>query len=211
MYHVTIEKYIDNHMKDLNFPIRFKFNVTTLSNDFSAIDASGKMVAYVRQKMFKLKEDINIYDTENKSNLTHNIRADQWIDFSAAYSFKDAQGKEIGKIARQGWASIWKAHYELIDQHQKLQYHIREDSAWVKVLDSIFGQLPIIGGLTGYLFNPSYTVTDLNDQAICQLKKEPSFFGRKFTLSKLKPINKDDDERIILGFMMMVLLERRRG
>ena len=198
-------------MKDLNFPISFTFNVTTLSNDFSAKDASGRTVAYVRQKMFKLKEAISIYDNENKSHLTHSIAADKWIDFSAAYSFKDAQGKEIGKIARKGWASIWKAHYELIDQHQKLQYHIREDNAWVKVLDSVFGQLPLLGGLTGYLFNPSYTVTDLNGQAICQLKKEPSFFGRKFKLSKLKPIDNDDDERIILGFMMMVLLERRRG
>ncbi|MFT5244823.1 MAG: hypothetical protein ACI8QQ_002768, partial [Psychroserpens sp.] len=53
-------------MKDLNFPISFKFRVTTLSNDFTAKDASGKTVAYVRQKMFKLKEDINIYDNENK-------------------------------------------------------------------------------------------------------------------------------------------------
>ena len=198
-------------MKDLNFPISFTFNVTTLSNDFSAKDASGRTVAYVRQKMFKLKEAISIYDNENKSHLTHSIAADKWIDFSAAYSFKDAEGKEIGKIARKGWASIWKAHYELIDQHQKLQYHIREDNAWVKVLDSVLGQLPLLGGLTGYLFNPSYTVTDLNGQAICQLKKEPSFFGRKFKLSKLKPIDNDDDERIILGFMMMVLLERRRG
>ncbi|TXE17089.1 hypothetical protein ES692_10540 [Psychroserpens burtonensis] len=198
-------------MKDLNFPISFTFHVTTLSNDFSAKDANGRTVAYVRQKMFKLKEDINIYDNENRTRLTHNIRADKWIDFSAAYSFKDAQGKEIGKIARKGWASVWKAHYELIDQHQKLQYHIREDNAWVKVLDSVLGQLPIIGGLTGYLFNPSYTVTDLNDQAICQLKKEASFFGRKFKLSKLKPIDHEDDERIVLGFMMMVLLERRRG
>ncbi|WP_299226379.1 hypothetical protein [uncultured Psychroserpens sp.] len=198
-------------MKHLQFPISFTFHVTTLSNDFTAKDNSGKTVAYVKQKMFKLKEDISIYQDETKHNLTHKINADKWIDFSAAYSMKDASGKELGKIARKGWASIWKAHYEIIDQHQKLQYHIREDNAWVKVLDSVLGQLPIIGGFTGYLFNPSYTVTDLKGQAVCQLKKEASFFGRKFKLSKLKPIDNDDDERIILSFMMMVLLERRRG
>ena len=198
-------------MKDLKFPINFTFHVTTLSNDFTAKDATGKTVAYVRQKMFKLKEAISIYADESKNNLTHTIKADQWIDFSAAYSFKDAQGREIGKIARKGWASIWKAHYELIDQHQNLQYHIREDNAWVKVLDSVFGNIPILGGFTGYFFNPSYTVTDLQGQDVVQLKKEPSFFGRKFKLSKLKAIDNDDDERIILGFMMMVLLERGRG
>ncbi|WP_299123501.1 hypothetical protein [uncultured Winogradskyella sp.] len=198
-------------MKDIKFPIKFSFNITTLSNDFTATDASGKTVAFVKQKMFKLKEDISIFDNQHKTNLEYKINADKWIDFSAAYSFKDSEGKEIGKIARKGWASIWKAHYEIIDQHQKLQYHIREENAWVKVLDSVLGQIPILGGFTGYLFNPSYIITDLKNQNIVRMKKEPSFFGRKFVLNELKPIDLDDKERIILGFMMMVLLERRRG
>jgi uncharacterized protein YxjI len=198
-------------MKDIKFPIKFSFNVTTLSNDFTATDANGRTVAYVKQKMFKLKEDISIFDNQNKTQLNYKINADKWIDFSAAYSFKDAKGQEIGKIARKGWASIWKAHYELIDQHQKLQYHIREENAWVKVLDSVLGQIPILGGFTGYLFNPSYVVTDLSSKPIVRMKKEPSFFGRKFELTEIKPIDQDDKERIILGLMMMVLLERRRG
>jgi len=198
-------------MKDIKFPIKFSFNITTLSNDFTATDATGKAVAYVKQKMFKLKEDISIFDNQTKTNLNYKINADTWIDFSAAYSFKDSKGQEIGKIARKGWASIWKAHYELIDQHKRLQYHIREENAWVKVLDSVLGQIPILGGFTGYLFNPSYVVSDLNSKPIVRMKKEPSFFGRKFELTELKSIDADDKERIILGFMMLVLLERRRG
>jgi uncharacterized protein YxjI len=198
-------------MNDIKFPIKFDFKITTLSNDFTATDATGKTVAYVKQKMFKLKEDISIYDNESKTKINYKIKADKWIDFWAAYSFTDDKGRELGKIARKGWTSIWKAHYELIDQHQKLQYHIREENAWVKVLDSVLGQIPILGGLTGYFFNPSYIITDLNSQQIVRLKKEPSFFGRKFELTKLKEIDNDDKERIILGFMMMVLLERRRG
>ena len=198
-------------MKDIKFPIKFSFNITTLSNDFTATDATGKTVAYVKQKMFKLKEDISIFDNQTKTNLNYKINADTWIDFSAAYSFKDSKGQEIGKIARKGWASIWKAHYELIDQHKRLQYHIREENAWVKVLDSVLGQIPILGGFTGYLFNPSYVVSDLHSKPIVRMKKEPSFFGRKFELTELKSIDADDKERIILGFMMMVLLERRRG
>ena len=124
-------------MNDLKFPIKLDFKISTLSNDFTAKDASGRTVAYVKQKMFKLKEDITIYDNENKTKVNYKIKADKWIDFSAAYSFTDDKGKELGKIARKGWTSIWKAHYELIDQHQKLQYHIREENAWIKVLDSV--------------------------------------------------------------------------
>lgn len=198
-------------MNAINFPVKFTFNITTLANDFKAVDTSGKTVAYVKQKMFKLKEDISIYDNEAKSNLNYKITADKWIDFSAAYSFRNSKGEELGKIARKGWASIWKAKYHVIDQNQKLQYQINEDNGWVKVADNIFGQLPIIGGLTGYVFNPSYSLRDTQGKKIARLKKEPSFFGRKFNLEQVGEMDADDKERIVLSFMMMVLLERRRG
>lgn len=198
-------------MKDIKYPVDFKFNIGTISNDFVAKDALGIPLAYVKQKMFKLKEDILIYDNEAKSQLNYRIKADKWIDFSAAYSITDKDNKEIGKVARKGWKSIWKTEYELIDQHQKLQYHIREDNAWVKVFDGILGQLPVLGALTGYFFNPSYSVLDLNNNPIVRLKKEASFFGRKFKITKLDDIDADDEERIILGLMMMILLERRKG
>jgi uncharacterized protein YxjI len=108
-------------MKDFKFPIKFSFKISTLSNDFTAKDADGSTIAYVKQKMFKLKEDILIYDNEQKSNVNFRIQADKWIDFSAAYSFTDKDGNEIGKIARKGWASIWKAEYELIDHNTTLE------------------------------------------------------------------------------------------
>ncbi|GAA4114055.1 hypothetical protein GCM10022393_13320 [Aquimarina addita] len=198
-------------MKDLQFPINLTFNITTFSNDFTAKDANGKTIAYVKQKMFKLKEEITIYDNEQKANVNYKIKADKWIDFSAAYSFANSAGTEIGKIARKGWASIWKAKYEIIDQHQKLQYHVSEENGWVKVMDSLLGQVPVLSMLTGYLFNPSYKVTNQKNEMVARLKKQPSFFGRKFEITKLTTIDSDDDERIILGLMMMVLLERKRG
>ena len=198
-------------MNDIKYPVNFKFNITTLSNDFTATDALGIPFAYVKQKMFKLKEDILIYNNESKTELEYRIKADKWIDFSTAYSITDKKGQEIGIVARKGCRSLWKTHYELIDQNQKLQYHIREDNAWVKVLDSLMGEIPILGFFTGYFFNPSYSVLDLNDKPVIKLKKEASFFGRKFELSKLSMIDSDDEERIILGLMMMILLERRKG
>lgn len=198
-------------MKDIQFPINFTFKISSIANDFVAKDATGKTVAYVRQKMFKLKEDIRVYADESKTKTNFVIKADRWIDFSAAYSMTDDKGQEIGKIARKGWASIWKAKYDVIDQKQKLQYKISEDNAWVKVMDNMLGQIPILGGFTGYLFNPSYSIIDTQGKPIARLKKEPSFFGRRFNLEKLGDMDTDDKERIILSFMMMVLLERRRG
>ncbi len=198
-------------MKDIFFPINFTFKVSTLHNDFTAQNVDGQTIAYVKQKMFKLKEEITIYQDEQKSTINYKINADKWLDFSAAYKFTKADGSELGKIARKGWASLWKAKYELVDQEGKVQYQVNEENGWVKVMDSFLGEIPILSFFTGYLFNPSYRVTDENDIIVARLKKEPSFWGRKFKVTKLTEFDHDNDERIILGLMMMILLERRRG
>ena len=108
-------------MQNINYPVRFLFHVGTLSNDFTAFDATGQTIAYVRQKMFKLKEDIIIYDSQEKTQINYRIKADRWLDFSAAYTFYDETGQDFGKIVRKGWRSIWKASYEIIDQYQMWQ------------------------------------------------------------------------------------------
>ncbi len=198
-------------MQNLNFPLKFVFKIATFSNDFTAKDASGMTIAYAKQKLFKLKEDISIFEDESKSKLNFSIKADKWLDFSAAYSFTDSNSIELGKIVRKGWTSIWKADYELIDQHKKLQYHIREENAWVKVLDFILQSIPVLSLFNGYLFNPSYIVTSLEGRPVVRLNKEASFFGRKFEVSKLIDLDADDEQRILLSLMMMIILERFRG
>ena len=198
-------------MQNIKFPVHFTFNIGTLANDFTAVDATGKTIAYVKQKMFKFKEDISIFSDETQTKVMYKIKADRWLDFSAAYAFLDENGNEFGKIVRKGWRSIWKAQYEIIDQFQKPQYVIGEENGWVKVGDAVLGEIPILGFFTGYLFNPSYLVKTRKEQDIIRLKKLPSFWGRKFELSKLATMDDDDDDRVMLGLMMMILLERRRG
>jgi uncharacterized protein YxjI len=198
-------------MQNVQFPINFKFKITSLANDFTATDAGGNVIAYVKQKMFKFKEDISIFSDETQTKVMYKIKADRWLDFSAAYSFYDENGNEFGKIVRKGWRSIWKTNYELIDQNDQPQYKITEENAWVKVLDSLFGQIPVLNIFTGYFFNPTYLLTNSNEDTIVKLKKQASFFGRNFEVEKIGSIDNDDDDRIMLGLMMMILLERHKG
>jgi len=48
-------------LNNLNYPLDFKFKISTLSSDFNITDKNGNYVAYVRQKMFKLKEDVVVF------------------------------------------------------------------------------------------------------------------------------------------------------
>ncbi len=198
-------------MNSLNFPLNLTFKITTLSNDFTAQDANGNTVAYVRQKMLKLMEEVQVFNNESRSELNYTIRANKWLDFSATYTFTDRMGYEIGWIVRKGWASLWKANYEILDEKQQIDLVIHEENPWAKIFDSMLGELPLVGMLTGYLFHPSYIATRPDGTQVVRLKKEPSFFGRKFTIDKLAQFETGEEDRLLLGLMMLILLERRRG
>lgn len=200
-------------MQNLLFPLSLKFNIATFSSDFVAKDASGLTVAYVKQKLFKFVEDVAVYTDETQSSVLYRIKADRWLDFSAVYNFTDKDGNPLGKIARRGWASLWKAHYEIFDEGADAspEYVVTEENAWVKVLDGLLGEVPILGLFTGYFFNPAYQIMDHTGQKVARLKKEKSLLGRKFVIEELGRIEGRNQERILLGLMMLVLLERRRG
>ncbi|MBL7920929.1 MAG: hypothetical protein JNJ40_11480 [Bacteroidia bacterium] len=199
-------------MQKNQFPLNFSFKISTISNDFVAKDAGGNTIAYVRQKMLKLIDEIVVFNNESKSETLYTIKANKWIDFSAAYNFVSASsGLELGKIARKGWASIWKAHYEIFDKNQQNDMVVREEKPWVKVGDALFSEIPVLGIFTGYLFHPSYIVSRLDGTQLVRIKKESSFFGRQFSVTQLGEFKPGEEERIVLGLMMMILLERRRG
>ena len=199
-------------LQNLNYPLDFKFKITTLSSDFNITDKNGNYVAYVRQKMFKLKEDVIIFNDETRTRELFRIQANQWIDFNASYSITDLEnGKIFGRLARKGMRSLWKSHYDVLDENNALKYQISEDNAWVKILDGFIGEIPIVGMFTGYFLNPSYTVKDSAGKEYFRLKKMPSLIGRRFQLDRLIDIDDKDESLVVLSLLMMVLLERERG
>jgi hypothetical protein len=197
-------------MHSIQFPISLLFKVTTFSNDFIAKDSNGTTIAYVREKMLKLTDTIDIYSDESKSRKMYQIRADRWLDFNANYAFIDSENNFLGSLARKGWASLWSSRYESYDRNRNLAYVISEENPFVKVIDGIFVQIPIVGMLTGYFFNPSYLVTS-NQTIVAKLIKQPSLFGRKFLIEAYTSLSEDDTQLVFLSLAQMVLLERERG
>jgi uncharacterized protein YxjI len=209
-----METILDNglqRMHDVNYPLDLTFKIGTLSNDFVVKDANGSTISYVKQKMFKLIDEISVFNDEKQSDLLYHIKANKWIDFSATYLFTDKSGRDIGRIARLGWASIWKSRYEIYDENQNKDLLIEEENAWIKVLDSMLSEVPLLGIFTGYFFNPTYIVTRPDGTQVVRLSKKASFWGRRFSIDQLNNFEKGEEERIVLGLMMMILLERRKG
>lgn len=198
-------------MNNLKYPLTIKFKLAVINPQFSVEDMEGRSVAYVKQKAFKLKEDISVFKTDSQLDLQYKIKADRWLDYNASYSFLDAGGKECGRLLRKGARSLWKAEYELYDEAGKPDLVIKEDNGWVKVLDGLLGEIPILGMFTGYFLNPSYNVTRPDGTLVAVFHKKPDLISRSFELEKHGVFQEGEETRLVLGTMMMVLLERARG
>ncbi len=195
----------------MNFPLQLSFKLLAIASQIYVRDSSGQLIGYVKQKLFKFKEAINVFADEGQTQLLFTIKADRVIDFSAKYNFTSANGQLVGSIKRRGMRSILKAHYEIYDENDQQVYEIHEENAWIKVVDSLLGELPVIGMFTGYFFNPAYIVSRMDGTQAARLAKQPAFFEGVFQLDPLSQIAPEEESRILLSVLTMTLLERARG
>ena len=195
----------------MNFPLQLSFKLLAIASQIYVRDANGQLIGYVKQKLFKFKEAINVFADEGQTQLLFTIKADRVLDFSAKYNFTSANGQLVGSIKRRGMRSILKAHYEIYDENDQQVCEIREENAWIKVVDSLLGELPLIGMFTGYFFNPAYIVSRMDGTQVAKLQKQPAFFEGIFQLDPLSQIATEEETRVLLSVLTMTLLERARG
>lgn len=195
----------------MNFPLQLSFKLLAIASQIYVRDSNGQLIGYVKQKLFKFKEAINVFADEGQTQLLFTIKADRVIDFSAKYNFTSSNGQLVGSIKRRGMRSILKAHYEIYDENDQQVYEIHEENAWIKVVDSLLGELPVIGMFTGYFFNPAYIVSRMNGSQAAKLQKQPAFFEGVFQLEPLSQIAPEEEARLLLSVLTMTLLERARG
>lgn len=103
--------------------------LTLFAPRFHFYDEQGNVVAFTKQKAFRLREDIRIYSDESMTRELLRIKARQIIDFSAAYDVEDAStGQKLGALKRRGWKSILKDEWILMGPADDEFGRIKEDS-----------------------------------------------------------------------------------
>jgi uncharacterized protein YxjI len=195
----------------LRFPLSLSFKIVALAPQIAVTDAAGSLIAYVRQKLLKLKEAVTVFSDREQTRPAYRIAADRIIDFSAQYHIEDAAGAPIGVVRRRGMRSLWRAHYE-IARHGQPVLEIREENPWTKVADGVFGGIPILGILSGYVFHPSYRVTYVGSGApLLRVVKQPALWEGRYTIEQADTGDPEDERLAVLSILMMLLLERERG
>src|SRR5687768_6852693 len=194
----------------MEYPLDLSFKIIALAPQLSVRDAHGSLVFYVRQKLLKIKEAVTVYADEQQTRPLYTMNADRILDWSARYNFADMQGNNLGAVKRQGMKSLWKSHYDILDGDTPVMT-IQEENAWIKLIDGIVGEIPIVGMFTGYLFHPAYLVARLDGTVVMRLEKKPAFLEGKFTIGSKMPLPEKEEQQVLLSLLMMLLLERSRG
>ncbi|MDB6172757.1 MAG: hypothetical protein JWL59_2068 [Chthoniobacteraceae bacterium] len=197
----------------LRFPLDFRFRLLTLAPQITVTDSAGSEVCYIKQKAFKLRESVTVFRDSTQGAILGKIEADRIIDWSARYTFQDAEGQPFGAVGRRGARSLWRSHYDIFDSatSNRASMSIQEESVMMRMLDNVLGEIPILGMFTGYFFNPSYAVVSAEGVLVAKLRKRASFLDKHFTLEKLADLTSEQELEILLSCLMMTLLERHRG
>ena len=89
----------------MNYPLELSFKIVALAPQMKVSDSTGSPVCYVKQKLFKFKEAVEIFTDDTRTEKLCEIKAARVIDFSAKYTFYSNTGEAFGAVRRKGMRS----------------------------------------------------------------------------------------------------------
>ncbi len=135
----------------------------------------GRLLAYSKQKAFRLREDIRVFADEAMSHELLSIQADRIIDFSAAYQVNDGQtGEHYGTLRRKGWASLWRDHWEILDDAGVIRGRVLEESGGWAMLRRVVG-------LVAMLVPQTFRI-EVGDVVVGEMKQNFNPFVQKYSV-----------------------------
>ena len=179
-----------------------KRDVFAIGGAFRIMDTDDSLLFYCRQKLFKLKEDIRIYDDKEMTREALYIQARNIIDFSAAYDVFDSHTREkVGALRRKGFKSMFRDHWEILDRNNQVLAFIKEDSPLLAFIRRWF--LKIIP--------QGYAIESRSATALGTIKQRFNLFIHKFDVDFSLDYQKVLDRRLgIAAVILLLAIEGRQ-
>src|SRR5947199_8031841 len=109
--------------------------IWTFSPKFYFCDLDGNTLAFLRKKVFTLKDEIRIFTDETQSMELLHIKARKIIDWGTAFDVTDSiNHQKVGVIKRQGWKSIIRTEWIIMDANEQEIGKIQEDSFFLAMV-----------------------------------------------------------------------------
>lgn len=113
-----------------------------MGSSFRLFDQSGQLAFFVKQKAFKLKEEITVFADEGMKEPQLRINARSIIDISATYDVVDAATDEgVGALQRKGLKSLLRDEWSILDTDGIEVGRIVEDSGFLALVRRFLSNL----------------------------------------------------------------------
>lgn len=143
-----------------------------LGNTFRIYDTGGELQFYIKQKAFKLKEEINVFRDEAQTDKRLTIKARSISDFSGGYDITEADtGRSVGGAKRRGLKSLFKDEWDVLDANGTEIGKVEESGGIMILVRKLFKFIPqtyqvtINGAQAGVIkqrFNPFQLAYDVD-------------------------------------------------
>lgn len=98
-------------------------------------EARSRVLFFVKQKAFKLKEELTVYADETMGRELLKIKARSVLDFGATYDVTDvASGQTVGALRRRALRSIMRDSWEILGPDDQSLGTLGEDSMFMAFL-----------------------------------------------------------------------------
>ena len=179
--------------------IREKF-LKIFGNKFRIMDEQDNLYGFCDQKRFKIKEDLRIYDDENKNNEWLVIKQKNFVDAWGGFDIFDPKaGALLGTVRKKFWNSILRTRWELLDSEGTLIGVLEEDSLGYAIARRTFlGILP-----------KKYTLRTIGSNVPITMRQKFNPIIRKLVVNI--PPEHPFDRRFIAGLAMVIAALDGRG
>ncbi|HEX8202656.1 MAG TPA: hypothetical protein VF590_19420 [Isosphaeraceae bacterium] len=165
----------------------------------------GRLLAYSKQKAFKLKEDIRVFADEDQTQELLHIQADRVIDFSAAYRVIDAPtGEPIGSLRRKGWSSMLRDSWEILDPQGMVRARVLEDSQFKALVRRFVDWASLL--------MPQKFLIQVDGQTVATMKQNHNPFVQKFFVDlSLDAENRLPRPLAVAAVVLLLAIEGRQA
>lgn len=169
--------------------------IFTFAPKFYFYDMQGNALAFLRKKVFTLKDEIRVFTDETQSMELLHIKARKIIDWGTAFDVTDSiNHQKVGALKRKGWKSIMRKEWIIMDANDQEIGIIQEDSLF----------LAMVRRFLTNIIPQSYTF-EMSGQHIGTAKQNWNFFVPKMKVDLTGDPGRRLDRRLAAAAIVLLM------
>jgi hypothetical protein len=169
--------------------------IFSLAPCFFVHDQAGNALAFLRKKIFTLKDEIRVFTDETQSLELLNIKARKIIDWGTAFDVTDSiNHQKVGALKRRGWKSLVRKEWIVMDAFDQEIGAIREDSL----------ALAFVRRFITALLPQTYTF-EIAGQQVGTAEQNWNFFAPKMYVDFTSDPAKRLDRRLLVAAVVLLM------